>query len=406
MQLQSSVVHIQCYGRRSGIYMLNDKHVVASFKNLNPPETLNLEPTPFVPSNISDFRKLNRFISESTELELQERGFFDSNDQTNSWREYVLEKRNAPLVIGNDKGYTLGFSAQNEIESYVDPIKAMHDFARLFLAKDRFNSLTQQLTQRFQKDISALSKRHKKVSAHLKKLDNRVDFKQVGDILMANLYQIPDQATEITLDNFYTNETITISLKKEVSPQKNAERYYQKSKNAHLEVKHAKQQLKSIEAKLNELNEKLATIQAATSIKELQKMDSQSSKSKKQEIQERNLPYRQFESDGFAIWVGKNAKNNDVLLKLAGREDVWLHARGVAGSHVLIRNPEQRDVPEHVLEFAASLAAKYSKGQGDGLVAVIHTNPRYVRKFKGALPGQVKVDREEVVLVEPFSGKS
>ena len=101
-----------------------------------------------------------------------------------------------------------------------------------------------------------------------------------------------------------------------------------------------------------------------------------------------------------------SAKHNDALLKLAHKNDLWFHARGVAGSHVLLKNVEQKTVSTDVLEYAASLAARYSKNQHESLAAVIYTSPKYVRKFKGALPGQVRVDREEVVLVAPFDIKS
>ena len=74
----------------------------------------------------------------------------------------------------------------------------------------------------------------------------------------------------------------------------------------------------------------------------------------------------------------------------------------MAGSHVLVKNPSNADLSEDVIEFAASLAARFSKNQHESLAAVIYTSPKYVRKFKGALPGQVRVDREEVILVAPY----
>jgi predicted ribosome quality control (RQC) complex YloA/Tae2 family protein len=101
--------------------------------------------------------------------------------------------------------------------------------------------------------------------------------------------------------------------------------------------------------------------------------------------------------------VGKNAKNNDLLtLKYAKKFDIWLHARDVSGSHVIIRNPQQRTVPKHVIEKAAELAAHFSKRATESLCPVIVTAKKYVRKTKDLLPGQVIVDREEeVVMVKP-----
>ena len=100
---------------------------------------------------------------------------------------------------------------------------------------------------------------------------------------------------------------------------------------------------------------------------------------------------------------GKNAKNNDLLtLKYAKKQDIWLHARDVSGSHVIIRNPQNRTVPAFVIEKAASLAAYFSKRQTESLCPVIVTSKKFVRKTKDLLPGMVIVDREEeVVLVKP-----
>ena len=120
-------------------------------------------------------------------------------------------------------------------------------------------------------------------------------------------------------------------------------------------------------------------------------------------VETADLPFKQFETDGWVIWVGKNAKNNDLLtLKYAKKFDIWLHARDVSGSHVIIRNPNQRTVPKHVVEKAAELAAHFSKRATESLCPVIVTTKKFVRKTKDLLPGQVIVDREEeVVLVKP-----
>jgi predicted ribosome quality control (RQC) complex YloA/Tae2 family protein len=114
------------------------------------------------------------------------------------------------------------------------------------------------------------------------------------------------------------------------------------------------------------------------------------------------LPFRAFEDRGFAIWVGRSAANNDLLTqKYAHKDDLWLHAKDVSGSHVIIRHKSGQPVPEPVVEHAAQLAAWYSKRQHDSLCPVTVTPKKFVRKPKGALPGKVLVERERVVLVVP-----
>ena len=93
---------------------------------------------------------------------------------------------------------------------------------------------------------------------------------------------------------------------------------------------------------------------------------------------------------------------NDLLtFKYAKKTDFWLHARDVPGSHVIIRNPQNKPIPKPVIERAASLAAYYSKRQHEKLVPVQMTHRKYIRKTKDLSVGQVIVEREEVVIVEP-----
>ena len=167
-----------------------------------------------------------------------------------------------------------------------------------------------------------------------------------------------------------------------------------------MEVQHKESELKNLKAGLNSVEQKLNVLKSKPDYKDLVKLTKQKEVKQKKEKQE-NLPYKVFHRDDFSIWVGKSAKHNDELLRRMHKHDIWLHARDVAGSHVLIKNPNNAVAPVPVIEYAASLAAKFSKSKNESLAAVIYTKPAHIRKFKGALPGQVRVDREEVVLVEP-----
>ncbi|MEM7297209.1 MAG: NFACT RNA binding domain-containing protein [Bacteroidota bacterium] len=106
--------------------------------------------------------------------------------------------------------------------------------------------------------------------------------------------------------------------------------------------------------------------------------------------------------DGWLIWVGKNSKANDELtLKYAKKNDLWLHAKDVPGSHVVVKEKPGQNYPEYIIEKAAGLAAANSKRKTDTLCPVIYTPKKFVRKMKGAPAGQVIVEKEEVVMVEP-----
>ena len=102
------------------------------------------------------------------------------------------------------------------------------------------------------------------------------------------------------------------------------------------------------------------------------------------------------------MFVGKNAKSNDILTqKIATKNDLWLHARDVSGSHVVIRDRLGNSFPASVIEKVAALAAWFSKRKTDSLCPVIFTPKKFVRKIKGAPAGQVVVEKEDVIMVVP-----
>ena len=217
---------------------------------------------------------------------------------------------------------------------------------------------------------------------------------------MANLHQIKPGLAEIELHNFYTVQVIKIKLNDKLSPQRNAERYYQKSKNQGIEIKKLQENIEhKIKAlkKLESLQDKISTAENLKDLNCLLGVEKEIGAQKGS-----NLPYHQFEIDGFIVLVGKNAKANDRLtLDHTHKDDLWFHARDVAGSHVVLKMQSGRVFPMTLIEKTAQLAAWYSKGRNVPLCPVIYTQKKWVRKPKGFTPGIMKVDREEVILVKP-----
>ena len=228
-------------------------------------------------------------------------------------------------------------------------------------------------------------------------------YEEIGNILMAFLHLIPAGAKSVELEDFYHGGTIQIKLNPLLSGPENAENYYRKAKNYVKEIAHWQANVDRKHAEIALLSEQLSQISNAENRKQLKPYLSRVRANPVAVADTPDLPFKQFETDGWVIWVGKNAKNNDLLtLKYAKKFDIWLHARDVSGSHVIIRNPQQKTVPKHIIEKAAELAAHFSKRATESLCPVIVTSKKYVRKTKDLLPGQVIVDREEeVVLVKP-----
>lgn len=281
-----------------------------------------------------------------------------------------------------------------------DPIYALNRFYQVFHTEYSFEKEKSNALQQFSKKINQAKNYITKTEAQLGKLETAIAPNQIADIIMANLHAIPSGITAINLFNFYTEETIEIKLNKSLSPQKNAENYYRKSKNRKIEVEKLTENIIHKEELLITLEAQKDSIEQTKTIKELRSIIKNSGIESSNNNQEVHLPYKVFEVQGYKVWVGKNAKYNDELtLKHSYKEDIWLHAKDVPGSHVLIKHQAGKNIPVSVIERAAGFAAYYSKRKTDTLVPVIYTPAKHVRKKKGAAPGQVFVAQEKVLMV-------
>ncbi len=288
--------------------------------------------------------------------------------------------------------------------------KAVSVFVRRTLGQQRFRAAYDPLEKALAKAHADLRRRTERMLDELARESRADRYERWGHLLMASVAAVPPRADEVSLpDLFATGVLVTIPLDPALRAVENAQRYYDKARRTRQARAHA-------EARLLEAEQQ--AVQAAALLESLRRIDSYQDLTtfKKAEAQAltafvsgaaggtERLPFRRFAlADGYEVWVGRNAKQNDALtFRHARKYDLWMHARGVGGSHVVLRLPSRHAQPaRHVLEQAAAIAAHFSKAQGSSLVPVMMAPRKYVRKPKGALPGAVVVEREEVLLVEP-----
>jgi predicted ribosome quality control (RQC) complex YloA/Tae2 family protein len=295
-------------------------------------------------------------------------------------------------------GFTL-FHTPDSLFETSDPIAALNQFYVLHYSVGEFTREKSQVKDGLERNLAKSQLYLQELEKQKVIRETNVPFEEIGNILMAYLHLIPEGESQVTLEDFYRNQPITIKLNSTLSPALNAENYYRKAKNFSKELAHWEENIARKKQEIEEIKAKLIALESVENRKGLKPFLAIAlSKNTSEE-----LPFKQFEVEGWVIWVGKNAKNNDLLtLKYAKKQDIWLHARDVSGSHVIVRNPQNKTVPAFVIEKAASLAAYFSKRQTESLCPVIVTSKKYVRKTKDLLPGMVIVDREEeVVLVKP-----
>lgn len=283
-----------------------------------------------------------------------------------------------------------------------DPITLCQELYHRHIRDYLFLERKQTIASQLRKKIKKLEKTIESYQLHLEKLTTRRSYEELANIVMANLHQFKPGTEELKLEDFYQGDWITIKLKNGIKPQHYAENLYRKAKNEKIEHRKTQESLEAREQDLTVAYELDGELQRLNNFRELNAFIKNNEFGTHQAKNETILPYRELKYQGFSILIGKNARSNDELtLKHARKDDLWLHARDVSGSHVVVRNPAKKKIPGPVLEGAASLAAYHSKRKNDTLCPVIYTPKKYVRKRKGDPPGAVVVDREQVIMVKP-----
>ncbi len=283
-----------------------------------------------------------------------------------------------------------------------NPIEAITEFFIDYTSTEAFYTEKQRLLKQLKERLAGGRQYLSKNEGKLKEIREDHHYQEWADLLMANMHAVHQGTESVTLSSFYTGESITIKLKKELNAQKNAEVFYRKAKNQQIEIDQLTSSITRKQHELQELRQALEQIEATTDLKTLRAIYQHLGLIKKLSVREEVLPYHEFEHMGYRIWVGKNAESNDELtLKRAHKDDLWLHAKDVAGSHVIIKSQSGKKIPKPVIERAAELAAYNSKRKTETLCAVIVTPKKYVRKRKCDPAGMMVVEKEEVILVEP-----
>ncbi|WP_022834286.1 Rqc2 family fibronectin-binding protein [Salisaeta longa] len=229
-------------------------------------------------------------------------------------------------------------------------------------------------------------------------------------LLMAQPEEVPPGAEEGVLpDLFADGAPVTIPLDPARSPIENAERYYDKARRTRRSREEAEARLMETQARAEAAQELLEALRDVSSLDGIKAFREQHADALAPFVQQKDeaiddFPFRRFDlGDGYEVWVGKNARQNDDLtFHWAQKYDLWMHARGVPGSHTILHVPNRDAQPgKHRLHTAARIAAYYSKARGSGVVPVMVTERKYVTSPKGSAPGAVRVQREDVLLVEP-----
>jgi predicted ribosome quality control (RQC) complex YloA/Tae2 family protein len=259
-----------------------------------------------------------------------------------------------------------------------------------------------------------VEKRRRTIEKVVEEIENNQRAQQYeifGSILMANLNLIEKGLEEVELVNVFSEkgEKIKIKLDPSLSPVENAQMYFEKAKKTRASLKIAQERLERLKFEIKQLEnllDELASCENFDALKKFKEKNLEELKKfgivKDKIVEKIGGKFRRFIVDGgFEVWVGKDAKSNELLtFKFSDKEDLWFHARGTSGAHVVLKTG-RRQPSKKAIEQAGSIAAYFSQAKTSRLVPVVVTKRKYVRKPKGAPEGTVTVEREEVIMVEP-----
>ncbi|HBZ38577.1 MAG TPA: hypothetical protein DEO59_08905 [Balneola sp.] len=321
-------------------------------------------------------------------------------DTNPSWR--LLENGNTALF--NEQ--ILPLKTEKHFETVNDLVAFRY---KNYSHNQRLRQQKGELTKQIKRQLKRISSGLRNLEKADKGLERAEKYEKFGHLLMANGHLMPNDPTKIIVNDLYNEGAeIEIPLVEKLSVIENAERYYSKSRNSIRSYEEALERIPSLEKKkvqLEELRDEIEKINKLFILNDWKKENSEILKELgigDQEGKEESLPFHILEVDTYPVWIGKNAKSNDKLVQMAHKEDIWLHARKVSGSHALIRMGNDKGMPpNNVILEVASYAAFNSKAKGAEVVPVIVTKKKYVRKPKGAPAGAVLVDKEEVEFVTP-----
>jgi len=290
---------------------------------------------------------------------------------------------------------------------------ALEFFYRHRIAKESFLAEKAAVFQAARKRYEALQQKHESLKQQLAVSESADELKLKGDLLIANLHRLKRGQKEVSLQNFYDPDgpEVTIKLDERLNPSNNAQKYFEEYKKA----KRSKDVLLKLVSKnqaamdyMRKIIENAEEAEDLSTLEIIRNNLEQRGIIKKQKGKERNreeIPlFRRFRSsEGFQIYVGRNEKENEILLKQeSSKNDMWLHAKQIEGSHVIVRNPEKRpDIPKRTLLEAAIIAANFSKGKHSGLVPVDYTWVKYVNKPRGGKKGFATYTHEKTLFVSP-----
>ena len=317
-----------------------------------------------------------------------------------------------PVIIDGRKKSFMAFqplkSAKEDLQHFPTLSALLDNYYQQKAQQDRSKELAGQVIKVIKNELKKDRRKVKKLNQQLEDASKADKYRIRGEILTTYLGKLKPGMDSITLPNFYDdNKPLKISLSPELSPSRNAQKYFTKYDKLKASVAHVIEQLRLANAEIDYFENILSQIEIASpadvqDIKvELQEQGyiKQRNKGKKKRKIRASKPEEFHASDGTTILVGKNNLQNDRLsFKTANKNEFWFHVKDMPGSHVIVRSTAPTD---ETIQEAAELAAYFSKGRNSDHVPVDYLRVKQLHKPNGAKPGFVIFRGQKTLSVTP-----
>ncbi len=291
--------------------------------------------------------------------------------------------------------------------------EAADDYYQRLAAERGFAARASAARARLRKEIAQRERLRRHLANDKAAHGDAEEHKRIGDLLLANLTTAERRGQTVELTDYYAEDAprIEIEIDEQATLQEEAARRFARYTKARRAAQEIAQRLQALDAELAALQEQeneLEEIIAAGDEARLEDFNPAGRKKPPPEAVRRKEAAavagarRYRSSDGYEILVGRAARDNDQLtFRVARPHDLWLHAADYPGSHVVVRNPSRKEIPQRTIFEAAQLAAHFSQARRDAKVDVHYTERKFLTKPKGAAPGLVRMSSFRNLTVEP-----
>jgi predicted ribosome quality control (RQC) complex YloA/Tae2 family protein len=363
-------------------------------------------------SSYSTVRNIAPYISKKLYFEIISRTSKD--DYFNNYKKCISEILNSRIAYGVDLNSNFIFqpitfhrpedNSFNESDNYNN---AVSEYIITRFKYDRFTGIRKLVQNHIERELKGLTNKLNNLNKRVSDGSRDEEYYSKANLLLVNLRDISPNSELVHLKDITTGKETKIILDKKLNAQENANRYFKKAKDEKKNFDASKKILEATKIKYETYISFKEQINKTISIDELKYIQNQLSikdVKQREKLDTEKINCHKFILDGkFHVVVGRDSKSNDMLtVKLAKQNDYWFHARGMPGSHVILRvdNPKEA-IPKNILNCAASIAAYYSKAKTAKVAPVAYTLRKFVRKNKNMNLGQVIMTKEKVLLVKP-----